>query len=66
MSDGRLAILRENGEFLLAAPSPDGFKPQFTARLLDGTVRAYPALHQGVVYARNEKVLIAFRISAKP
>ena len=66
MSDGRLAILRENGEFLLAAPSPAGFKPQVTVKLLDGTVRAYPALQQDVVYARNEKVLAAFRISTKP
>ena len=44
LAGDRLVILRENGELVLAAASPDGFKPLARAQILTGTVRAYPAL----------------------
>jgi outer membrane protein assembly factor BamB len=55
LAGDRLVILRENGELVLAPASPDGFKPLARARVVDGTVRAYPALADGFLFARNEK-----------
>jgi len=53
LAGDRLVILRENGELVLAAASPDGFKPIARAKILNGTVRAYPALSDGFLFARN-------------
>ena len=58
LAGDRLVILRENGELLIAPASPDGFKPLARAEVLPGTVRAFPALANGHLYARNEKTLV--------
>jgi len=55
----RLVILRENGELVFAPASPDGFRPLARARILTGTVRAYPALSDGLLFARNDDTLIS-------
>jgi hypothetical protein len=54
----RLLILRETGELVLAAATPDAFRPIARAQILPATVRAFPALANGLLYARNEKTLI--------
>jgi outer membrane protein assembly factor BamB len=54
----RLLILRERGELVLAAASPDRFNPLARAQILTGTVRAYPALSDGFLFARNDNTLI--------
>jgi outer membrane protein assembly factor BamB len=59
LAGDRLVILRENGELVLAAASPDGFKPVARAKILTGTVRAYPALSDGFLFARNDDTLIS-------
>jgi outer membrane protein assembly factor BamB len=59
LAGDRLVILRENGELILAAASPDSFQPIARAQILPATVRAFPALADGVLYARNEKNLVA-------
>jgi outer membrane protein assembly factor BamB len=64
LAGDRLVILRENGELVLAPASPDGFKPLARARILPGTVRAYPALSDGFLFARNDDTLIAVDVSA--
>jgi outer membrane protein assembly factor BamB len=48
-----LVILRETGELVLAAASPDGFRPLAQAPVLPPTVRGHPALADGFLYARN-------------
>jgi len=53
LAGNRLVILRENGELVLAPANPDAFKPLARARILPGTTRAYPALSEGFLYARN-------------
>ena len=58
LASDRLLILRERGELVLAPASPDGFKPLARAQILPGTVRAYPALSDGFLYARNENTLV--------
>lgn len=54
----RLLVLRENGELILAEASPAGFKSVARAKILNGVVRAYPALADGRLYARNGKRLV--------
>ena len=53
LAGNRLVILRENGELVMAPASPDAFRPLARARILPGTTRAYPALSDGFLYARN-------------
>lgn len=59
LAGDRLVILRENGELVLAPASPDGFKPVARAPVLPATVRAYPALSDGFLFARNEDTLVS-------
>jgi outer membrane protein assembly factor BamB len=59
LAGNRLLILRESGELVLAAAAPDGFKPIARAQILPATVRAYPAIADGIMYARNDDTLIS-------
>lgn len=58
LAGNRLLIIRETGELILAAASPDAFKPIARAQILPETVRAYPALADGFLYVRNDDTLI--------
>ena len=55
-----LLILRETGELILADASPTEFRPIARAQILNPVVRAYPALADGYLYARNEDTLACF------
>ena len=55
-----LVILRESGELVLADATPEAFRPTARAQLLDRVVRAFPALADGVLYARNGGEVAAF------
>ena len=59
LAGNRLLIVTEMGELMLAAASPDGFAPIARARILPPTVRAYPAIADGMVYVRNDNTLVA-------
>ena len=59
LAGDRLVIMRESGELILAAASPDAFKPLARAQILPAVVRAYPALSDGFLFVRNEKTLVA-------
>ncbi|MBK9166366.1 MAG: PQQ-like beta-propeller repeat protein [Bryobacterales bacterium] len=65
LAGDKLLVMRESGELLLAPAAPGGFRPEARARLLDATVRAYPAYAGGVLYVRNERQLAAFRLAAE-
>ena len=54
----RLLIARETGELVLAAASPEAFRPLAKAQVLRGTLRALPAVSDGFVYLRNENTLV--------
>jgi len=58
LAGDQLVILRETGELIVAAASPDAFRPLARAQILPGTVRAYPALSDGFLFARNDNTLI--------
>jgi hypothetical protein len=59
LAGDRLVIVRESGELVLAKASPDAFEPIARAQILPPTVRAYPALSDGVLFVRNENTLVA-------
>jgi outer membrane protein assembly factor BamB len=48
-----LVILRETGEIVLAAATPQAYRPLAQAQLLPATARSLPALADGFLYARN-------------
>lgn len=58
LAGDRLVITREGGELILATASPQAFKPMARAKILDGVVRPYPALADGLLYIRNENTLV--------
>ncbi len=60
----RLLIVRESGEVVLAAASPDAFTVITKAQILPATIRALPAITDGFVYLRNEKTLICLDLRA--
>ena len=59
LAGNRLVIVRESGELVFAAASPLKFQPIAAAQVLPPTVRAYPALADGLLYIRNDDTLIA-------
>jgi outer membrane protein assembly factor BamB len=58
LAGDRLLILREAGELVLAAATPDAFRPLARAQILPPTVRAYPALADGFLFVRNDNTLL--------
>lgn len=54
----RLLIVKETGDLLLADASPQAFKPVAQAKILAPTVRALPAIADGLVYVRNDNTLV--------
>lgn len=54
----RLLVVRENGEIVLAPAVPSAFRPLARAKVLGGTVRAYPAVADGFVFLRNGDTLV--------
>lgn len=60
--DGKLLILQENGELVLAHATPDQYQELDRAQILNRGVRAYPAYTDGVIYARSPDRLVAFQV----
>jgi outer membrane protein assembly factor BamB len=54
----RLLIARETGELVLAATSPQAFRPLARAQVIAPTLRALPAVSEGFVYLRNGDTLV--------
>jgi outer membrane protein assembly factor BamB len=57
LADDKLLILKTNGELVMAAPSPDGFRGLARARIFRTTTRPLPALADGRLYARDTGTL---------
>jgi outer membrane protein assembly factor BamB len=58
LAGDQLIVMREDGELVLAPVTPAGFRPTARARVLSATVRAYPAIDSGFLYARNDNTLV--------
>ena len=53
VADGKLIVLSEKGELLVAPATPDGFNPTARAQVLGGKCWTVPVLANGHIYARN-------------
>jgi hypothetical protein len=51
---------------MIAAASPTAFQPIATAQVLPPTVRAYPAIADGLVYIRNDDTLVCLDLRRSP
>jgi len=58
LAGDRLVVTREGGELILAPASPQAFKPLARAQILQGVLRPYPAIADGMLYVRNENTLL--------
>ena len=67
MADGKLIILSDKGELLLAEASPSAFTPLARAKVLSGVCWTPPALADGRLYVRNAKgELRCLELAMKP
>jgi len=55
MADGKLIVLSDKGELLIAEASPSAFTPLARAKVLSGVCWTPPALADGQLYVRNAK-----------
>jgi len=53
LADGKLIILSDEGELVVAPASPDKFEPVARAKVLDGKCWTVPVLSRGKIYCRN-------------
>jgi outer membrane protein assembly factor BamB len=67
-ADGKLLISKDVGTLVLAKVSPDGYRPLASAKVLESTTRALPALSSGLLYLRDASVLKCLEVGqpAKP
>jgi outer membrane protein assembly factor BamB len=57
VADGKLLLITDDGELILAAASPDAYRELARARLSRTTTRALPALSNGLLYVRDTSTL---------
>jgi outer membrane protein assembly factor BamB len=62
LADGKLVILTEKGELQIAPASPEEFRPTARAQVLPFSSRAYPAVADGLFYARGDKELVCVNL----
>jgi outer membrane protein assembly factor BamB len=62
----QLLVLTDKGQLLEAPATPDGFKASDRAQILPLLVRAYPALADGLFYARSKDQLICVDLRNQP
>jgi hypothetical protein len=53
IADGKLIVLSDEGELIVAPASPDGFEPLAKAQVLEGRCWTVPVLSRGRIYCRN-------------
>lgn len=59
----KLVVVTEVGEVALLDATADAYREIGRKKVLDGTVRAFPALADGVLYVRNGDTLVALGFS---
>jgi outer membrane protein assembly factor BamB len=65
-ADGKLIILSERGELVIADASSNGFKALSRAQVLGGKCWSAPVLSNGRIYCRNAKGdLVCVDVSGK-
>jgi outer membrane protein assembly factor BamB len=64
LADGKLILMKTDGELVLAEASPQAFRQLSSARLFSNTARALPALADGLLYVRDTSTLKCIDLSA--
>jgi outer membrane protein assembly factor BamB len=65
-ADGKLIVLGETGQLVVANASPDAFKPLARAQVIGGKCWTAPVLANGKIYCRNSKGdLVCVDVSGK-
>lgn len=64
-ADGKIIALKDDGTLTLFKPSKQKFEQLATAKILEGTTRAIPALAAGNLYARDSEILKCWSIGKK-
>ncbi len=64
LADGKLLAMTTDGELVFVEPTPQRYVERGRARLFTGTVRALPALADGLLYARDTDTLKCFDLRA--
>src|SRR5204863_7722662 len=54
-ADGKLIVLGDRGELMVAPASPEGFKPTARAQVLGGKCWTVPVLANGLIWCRNSR-----------
>jgi outer membrane protein assembly factor BamB len=62
LADGKLVIVKIDGELLLVEPSPREFRKLASAKVLDTTSQPLPALANGLLYVRDTEQLKCLRV----
>jgi outer membrane protein assembly factor BamB len=65
LADGRLLVLDEGGDLLLVDADPKAYRERSRAKVLNGPVRAHPALANGRLYARDGEKLVCWDLRKK-
>ena len=58
LAGDKLVVMQEDGQLLIVSASPQGYRELARAQVLPKTVRAYPALANGCLYARSKDKLV--------
>lgn len=66
LAGDQLLILTEKGELVRAPATPLQFKPSARAQILPFQARAYPALANGLLYARSKDKLVCVDLTKQP
>ena len=53
LADGKLVILNDGGDLVIAQANPDGYQELSRAKILEGRCWTIPTLANGLLYARN-------------
>jgi outer membrane protein assembly factor BamB len=62
LADGKLLILKTDGELVMALATREEYKPLATAKVLETTAQALPALADGMLYVRDTQSLKSLRL----
>ena len=54
-ADGKLIVLGDRGELMVAPADPEGFKPTARAQVLGGKCWTVPVLANGLIWCRNSR-----------
>ncbi len=65
LAGDKLLILKIDGTLVLAAASPDKYRPLASTEILPGTCQPLPALAHGLLYVRDDKTLSCLQVGEK-